>query len=131
MMRVRITDQNYAEWNGSHTVTYYYTTVDGELAAAYDVSTLYPSSGRKPTQLEMFSAILRRIKDMQDNCDHPYLDDCGKTCHHLECLDCGLLIDTPDVYLVDDEDRRYCKHGTFVGDPYGPDYMCGACEDGE
>ncbi len=22
----------------------------------------------------------------------------------------------------------YCKHGTYVGDPYGPDYLCGACE---
>jgi len=34
------------------------------------------------------------------------------------------------------EDRRvngrsnYCHHGHFVGDPYGPDYMCGMCEDG-
>ena len=28
-------------------------------------------------------------------------------------------------------DDRYCKHGTYVGDPYGPDYMCGMCEDGE
>jgi hypothetical protein len=25
--------------------------------------------------------------------------------------------------------RLYCVHGTYVGDPYGPDYMCGACED--
>lgn len=24
-----------------------------------------------------------------------------------------------------------CKHGTFVGDPYGPDYLCGACECGD
>jgi hypothetical protein len=23
-----------------------------------------------------------------------------------------------------------CKHGRFVGDPYGPDYICGECEDG-
>lgn len=22
----------------------------------------------------------------------------------------------------------YCKHGTFVGDAYGADYLCGACE---
>jgi hypothetical protein len=21
-----------------------------------------------------------------------------------------------------------CKHGTYVGDAYGPDYMCGQCE---
>lgn len=24
-----------------------------------------------------------------------------------------------------------CKHGTYIGDPYGPDYMCGMCESGE
>ena len=23
----------------------------------------------------------------------------------------------------------YCKHGTFTGDPFGADYICGACED--
>jgi len=22
-----------------------------------------------------------------------------------------------------------CKHGTYVGDLYGPDFLCGACED--
>lgn len=22
----------------------------------------------------------------------------------------------------------YCQHGTYIGDPYGPDYLCGACE---
>lgn len=25
---------------------------------------------------------------------------------------------------------RYCKHGANIGDPYGPDYLCGYCEDG-
>lgn len=24
-----------------------------------------------------------------------------------------------------------CRHGTFIGDPYGADYMCGLCESGE
>ncbi len=24
-----------------------------------------------------------------------------------------------------------CKHGTYVGDAGGPDYICGQCEDGE
>ena len=23
-----------------------------------------------------------------------------------------------------------CKHGNYVGDQYGPDYICGQCEDG-
>lgn len=30
---------------------------------------------------------------------------------------------------LDEPDYR-CKHGAFVGDPYGPDYMCGWCEMG-
>jgi len=32
------------------------------------------------------------------------------------------------------EDRipsPYCKHGTYIGGPSGPDYICGPCEDGE
>ncbi len=30
----------------------------------------------------------------------------------------------------DRQDPRYCKHGTFIGGPGGPDYLCGPCEDG-
>lgn len=25
----------------------------------------------------------------------------------------------------------YCKHGTYIGDPCGPDYLCGPCEMGD
>lgn len=24
-----------------------------------------------------------------------------------------------------------CRHGQYIGDPGGPDYLCGRCEDGE
>jgi hypothetical protein len=27
-------------------------------------------------------------------------------------------------------DETHCEHGTYVGYPGGPDYMCGWCEDG-
>ena len=27
-------------------------------------------------------------------------------------------------------DSRYCAHGTYIGDPYGPDYLCHYCEAG-
>ena len=27
-------------------------------------------------------------------------------------------------------DSNYCRHGSYIGDPYGPDYMCHACEMG-
>jgi hypothetical protein len=26
--------------------------------------------------------------------------------------------------------RQYCKHGTFIGSWWGPDYLCGYCEMG-
>jgi hypothetical protein len=26
---------------------------------------------------------------------------------------------------------HYCRHGNYIGDPYGADYMCGACENGD
>lgn len=26
-------------------------------------------------------------------------------------------------------DTSYCRHGTFIGDPYGPDYLCHWCEE--
>ena len=26
------------------------------------------------------------------------------------------------------EASLYCPHGTYVGDAWGPDYLCGACE---
>lgn len=26
---------------------------------------------------------------------------------------------------------QYCKHGTFIGSWWGPDLMCGKCEDGD
>lgn len=29
-----------------------------------------------------------------------------------------------------DDPRYRCEHGTFIGDPYGPDYMCYWCEMG-
>lgn len=55
-----------------------------------------------------------------------------------ECPGCGYEQDGPmwgpdglcrDCY----EDRipsPYCEHGTFIGYPGGPDYLCGACEMG-
>lgn len=26
--------------------------------------------------------------------------------------------------------QSYCRHGSFIGDPYGADYLCHLCEDG-
>jgi hypothetical protein len=28
------------------------------------------------------------------------------------------------------DDSQYCIHGTFIGSWWGPDYLCGWCEDG-
>jgi len=32
---------------------------------------------------------------------------------------------------TDDYDLTHCKHGTYIGYPGGPDYMCGRCEMGD
>jgi hypothetical protein len=29
----------------------------------------------------------------KDACEHTNLDDCGRTCHCLECPDCGIVIE--------------------------------------
>lgn len=29
------------------------------------------------------------------------------------------------------QSSNYCKHGNYVGNPWGPDYMCPWCETGE
>lgn len=28
------------------------------------------------------------------------------------------------------DESQYCQHGTFIGSWWGPDYLCGLCEDG-
>jgi hypothetical protein len=33
--------------------------------------------------------------------------------------------------VIIDPASYYCRHGVFIGDPYGPDYLCGACESGD
>lgn len=30
-----------------------------------------------------------------------------------------------------DDPRQRCKHGTFIGSWWGPDYLCGQCESGD
>ena len=47
--------------------------------------------------------------------------------NYNECIYCGIYI-TDESYS---EVSLYCKHGTFIGDPCGPDYICGLCEIGE
>lgn len=36
------------------------------------------------------------------------------------------LFDPSDLHNED----YYCKHGTFIGNPFGADYLCGFCEQG-
>lgn len=36
-----------------------------------------------------------------------------------------------DYIEQDLDDQSNCKHGNFVGNPYGGDYMCHWCELGE
>lgn len=55
------------------------------------------------------------------------------------CPGCGYKVDGPvwgpdslcrDCYEAGIPEP-YCQHGTYIGYPGGPDYLCGACEMGE
>ena len=51
---------------------------------------------------------------------------CGDTSIHgteLVCDDCLEEYEKQHPY-----GRDHCKHGTFIGDSCGPDYLCGYCE---
>lgn len=39
-------------------------------------------------------------------------------------------ISSTEEYFADDFEKVHCKHGTYIGYPGGPDYICGACEMG-
>lgn len=41
-----------------------------------------------------------------------------------------IQVSSTEEYFAEDRDQVYCKHGSYVGYPGGPDYICGACEDG-
>ena len=74
-------------WNGSHTVNVYLHGTE------VDVWSLYPSDGRKPTQLEVFACILDRE---QLSTDQPLVKCqwCGIACQAateydtFTCADC-------------------------------------------
>ena len=41
-----------------------------------------------------------------------------------------IQVSSTEEYFAEDRDQVYCKHGTYTGYPGGPDFICGACEDG-
>ena len=92
-MKIALPHGGYAVWNRYHTVNYY--RADG---TEYDVSTLYPSDGRRPTALEILEALLRRITDYA----YGRCEDCARGHHGTPdygraCPCCGW-----DVYPVDE-----------------------------
>jgi hypothetical protein len=52
--------------------------------------------------------------------------------HDPDC-DCAICQENDRLgYDADVSDpRQYCRHGTFIGSSWGPDYLCGKCEMGE
>jgi hypothetical protein len=59
---------------------------------------------------------------------------CGQTSIHgsqLLCNDCKRRLEQryPQGWVNTPGDL--CKHGNYVGDAGGPDYICDLCEDGE
>lgn len=59
---------------------------------------------------------------------------CGSTGQHGEMLLCDGCTKMAEALYPQgwrDVPGDICKHGTYVGDAGGPDYMCGACESGD
>jgi hypothetical protein len=45
--------------------------------------------------------------------------------HYLDYIDAyEKRVERENAY----QDSLYCKHGTYVGDAWGADYLCGRCE---
>lgn len=61
-MKITLAPGVYAMWHRSHTINYFIVNEYGEHVE-YDVSSLYPSDGRRPTQVEVMDAIIRREVD--------------------------------------------------------------------
>ncbi len=59
---------------------------------------------------------------------------CGSTGTHgqqLICDECEARMEKQYPQGWRDVPGDICKHGNYVGDAGGPDYICGRCEDGE
>jgi hypothetical protein len=58
---------------------------------------------------------------------------CGSTGiygQELLCEECTAKAERAYPHGWKDTPGDICKHGTYVGDAGGPDYICGECEDG-
>lgn len=83
-----------------------------------DAETLGPCRFCKGTGRKLDRETQRRANDM----GYAHEPDCDcATCRINDSL--GYDADVGDP-------SQYCKHGTFVGSWWGPDYICGKCEDG-
>ena len=59
--------------------------------------------------------------------------DCGSISIHggtLICEDCEVKFMKQYPQGWKHVPGDICKHGTYIGDTYGADYICGYCEDG-
>lgn len=63
----------------------------------------------------------------------PFVDEDALASRHDPNCACGQCQENDRLgYDADVSDsRQYCRHGTFVGSWWGPDYLCPACEMGE
>lgn len=83
-----------------------------------DAETLGPCRFCKGTGRKLDRETQRRANDS----GYAHEPDCDcATCRINDSL--GYDADVSDP-------SQYCKHGTFIGSNWGPDYQCGACNDG-
>lgn len=104
-------------------------------AYTYDIAGIVVKTG---TDVEQFVEIWRnRERDRREAKLRAMVESQGLTVgddvqvHDVDCQ-CGICQTNDRLgYDADVSDPgQYCKHGTFVGSWWGPDYMCGLCEAG-
>ncbi len=52
----------------------------------------------------------------------------AKYCDIEDCSRCWTYAIPDDGIETPDDPNSYCRHGAYVGNSMGADYMCGECE---
>jgi len=57
-----------------------------------------------------------------------YMIHDSKYCEIEDCPRCWTYSIPDDGIETPDDPNSYCRHGAYVGNSMGADYMCGECE---
>ena len=82
--------------------------------------------GRCKNKVSQFIPRSFGYKEVKSPCGSTGIDGRG-----LMCDECQERFEKEFPQGWRDVPGDVCKHGTYVGDAHGPDYICGKCENGE